>query len=44
MFSLNPLNSMIKTFLITVKGLKPASSCVIDQGATTVPVRHMPET
>ena len=30
-----------KIFAITVKGLKPATSCVEDQDATTVPVRHM---
>ena len=30
-----------KIFDITVKGLKPASSCVIDQDATTALVRHM---
>ena len=35
------LNSVTKTFVITVKGLKPATSCVKDQDATTVPARHV---
>ena len=35
MFSLNLLNSVTKLFVITVKGLKPAISCVRDQDATT---------
>ena len=29
------------TFVITVKGLKPANSCVRDQDATTAPARQM---
>ena len=37
----NSLNSVTKIFLITVKGLKPATSCVRDQDATTAPARHM---
>ena len=40
-FSLNSLNSETKIFVITVKVLKPATSCVRDQDATTVPARHM---
>ena len=35
------LNSVTKIFVITVKGLEPATSCVRDQEATTVPARHM---
>ena len=38
------LNSATKIILITVKGLEPATSCVRDQDATTVPGRHMWET
>ena len=34
------LNS-VTTFVITVKGLKPANSCVRDQDATTAPARQM---
>ena len=30
-----------KIFVITVKGLEPATSCVRDQDATTAPARHM---
>ena len=30
-----------KKIVITLKGLEPATSCVRDQGATTVPARHM---
>ena len=33
-----------KIFVITVKGLKPVTSCVRDQDATAVPARHMSET
>ena len=33
-----------KKFTITVKGLVPATSCIRDQDATTVPARHMWET
>ena len=40
-FSLNFLNPASKLFVITVKGLKPVTSCVRDQGATTAPARHM---
>ena len=39
--SLNSVNSVTKIFVITVKGLEPATSCVRDQDATSVPVRHM---
>ena len=39
MFSLNSLNS--KIFVITVKWLEPANSCVRDQEATIVPARRM---
>ena len=35
-FSLNVfLNSVTKIFVITIKGLEPANSCVKDQDATT---------
>ena len=30
-----------KKFAIKVKGLEPATSCVRDQDATTVPARHV---
>ena len=40
MSSLNSLNSMTKIFVITVKGFKPATSCVRDQDATTAPARQ----
>ena len=30
-----------KKIVITVRGLKPATSCVRDQHATTAPARHM---
>ena len=43
MFSLDLLNSVTKIFLITVKGFKPAISCVGDQDATTAPARFMPQ-
>ena len=32
-----------KNIVIIVKGLKPATSCLRDQDATTVPARHMSE-
>ena len=38
MFSLNSANSAKK--IVTVKGLKPATSCVRDQDATKVEARH----
>ena len=41
--SLNSANSVTKIFVITVKGLKPATkppSCLRDQDATTAPARH----
>ena len=44
MFSLNSANSETKIIFITVKGLEPATSCVIDQDANTAPARHMSET
>ena len=44
MFSLNSLNSVTKIFVIAVKGLKLATSCVRDQDATTAPARYMIET
>ena len=44
MFPLNLVNSMTKMFVITVKGLKPATSCLRDQDAITAPARHMLET
>ena len=34
------LNSVTKIFVITVKGLEPAISCVRDQDATTEPARQ----
>ena len=43
MVSLNLLDSVTKIFVITVKGLKPATSCVRDQDATIVPAGHMLE-
>ena len=36
--------SVTETFVITIKGFEPATSCVRDQDATTVPARHMWET
>ena len=44
MFSMNSANSVKKLFVITVKGLEPATSCVRDKYATTMPARHMSET
>ena len=41
MFSLNSANSMTKILVITVKGFKPASSCVRNQDATTAPAKHV---
>ena len=41
MFSVNSENSVTKIFVITVKGLEPAISCVRDQDATTEPARHI---
>ena len=41
MFSLNSANSVTKIFVITVKGLEPATSNIRDQDATTAPARHM---
>ena len=37
MFWLNSADSVTKVFVITVKGLKPETSCVRDQDATTAP-------
>ena len=34
------LNSVTKIFVITVKGLEPATSCVRDQDVITAPARH----
>ena len=42
--SLNSVNSVTKIFVITVKRLEPATPCVRNQDATTVPSRHMWET
>ena len=40
-FSLNVFTEFSdKIFVITGKGLRPATSCVRDQDATTVPARH----
>ena len=36
--------SVTKVFVITVKGLEPATSCVRDHDATRAPARHMWET
>ena len=38
--SLNSANSVTKIFVITVKGLEPATSCVRDQDATLAPAKH----
>ena len=38
--SLNSLNSLTKIFIITVKGLKPATSCVRDRASSIVNVLH----
>ena len=38
---MNSVNSVAKLFDITVKRLEPATSCVSDQDATTMPERHM---
>ena len=35
--SLNSPNSVAKIFVVTVKGFKPATSCVRGQDANTVP-------
>ena len=35
------LNSVTKIFVITVKGLEPATTCVRDQDAATAAARHM---
>ena len=35
------LDFKIDLFVITIKGIEPAISCVRDQDATTVPARHM---
>ena len=32
------LNSVTKIFVITVRGLEPATSCLRDQHASTVPI------
>ena len=32
---------MTKTFVINIKGLKPTTSCVGDQDATTAPATHI---
>ena len=42
--SLNSADSVTKIFVITVKKLKTATSCVRDQDATTAPARHMWDT
>ena len=43
--SLNSANySVTKIFVITVKRLEPATSCVRDQDATSAPARHMWDT
>ena len=43
MFSLNSANSVTKIFVIIVKGLEPATSCVRDQDATAAPARNTSE-
>ena len=40
---MNSLNPVTKIFVITVKGLEPATSCVREQDATTVLARHICE-
>ena len=42
-FSLNVFIEFaeFKVFIITAKGFKPATSCIRDQDATTVPARHV---
>ena len=42
--SLNSANTVTKIFVITVKGLELAISCLRDKHATTAPARHMLET
>ena len=42
--SLNSANSVTRIFVFTAKGLEPATPCVKDQRAATVPARHMLET
>ena len=42
MFSLNSLNSVTKIFVITVKGLKLATSCMRDKNATVSCTRDVP--
>ena len=34
-------NSVTKIFVVTVKGLEPDTSCVIEQDVNAVPVRHL---
>ena len=41
---LNSANSVTKIFVITVKGLEPATSYIRDHDTTTAPARHMYET
>ena len=38
---LSEVNSVTKIFVITVKMLRSAASCIRDQDATTAPARHM---
>ena len=38
---LNVFTEFSEYFVLTVKGLKPATSCVRDQDASTAPARHM---
>ena len=39
--SLHLANSVTQIFVITVKGLEPATTYVRDQDTTTAPARHM---
>ena len=41
MYSVKSANSVTKICVIIVKGLKPATSCVRHQDATTAPARHV---
>ena len=43
MVSLNSVNPVTKIFVITVKGIEPATSCVRGQDAITVPARQICE-
>ena len=44
MFSSNSLNSVTKIFVIIVKALEPATSCIRKQDATTAQAIHVGDT